>query len=239
MILASRVMDWPDQGLVFDVAVHLGTLLAVVVYFRQDLWSMLKACTSPVVNQADRQSRSMVLYLGLASVPALAAGVLAHDLVEHFLRDVRTIAASTIFFGLVLWWADGVGGKKRDLHGMNLGSALLIGLLQVLALVPGVSRSGITITAGRLLGFSPDSAARFSFLLAIPIIGAAGSYGALRVASGETPIDWAQFGLAVGFAALAGWACITAFLSLLSRVGLLPFILYRLALGGVLIWFWL
>ena len=119
---------------------------------------------------------------------------------------------------------------------MTLGSAMLIGMAQVLALVPGTSRSGITITAGRFLGFSPDAAARFSFLLSIPVIAAAGGYGALRVATGEAPIDWAQFLLALGLSALAGWVCIAAFLALLRKVGLLPFVVYRLALGLVLLW---
>jgi undecaprenyl-diphosphatase len=237
LILSSRALGWPDQGLVFDVATHLGTLLAVLVYFHRELAAMLKACIAPVSDDAGRHRRSMVLYLALASVPALAAGALAHDLVEHFLRDVRVIALTTISFGLVLWWADATSSKKRDLPGMDLRGALLIGLAQMLALVPGVSRSGITITAGRFLGFSPDAAARFSFLLAIPVIGAAGAYGFWRVALGEAPIEWAQFGMAVAFAALAGWLCIAAFLALLQRVGLLPFVIYRLLLGIALVWY--
>ena len=237
LILAGRALGWQDQGLIFDVATHLGTLLAVVVFFRQELLAMLQSFTAPAHNEAGRQNRSMVLYLALASIPALAVGAMAHDLVEHMLRDVRVISLTTVGFGLILWWADAVGGRMRDLPGMDLRSALLIGLAQMLALVPGVSRSGITITAGRFLGFSPDAAARFSFLLAIPVIGAAGAYGTLRVASGEAPIDWSQFGMAVAFAALAGWLCIAAFLAVLQKIGLFPFVLYRLVLGFVLFWF--
>ena len=112
----------------------------------------------------------------------------------------------------------------------------MIGLAQMLALVPGTSRSGITITAGRMLGFSADAAARFSFLLSIPVIAAAGGYGMLRMLSGDTPIDWLQFSLAIMLSALAGWVCIAAFLALLKRVGLLPFVIYRLALGLALLW---
>jgi len=236
LILSSRALGWPDQGLVFDVATHLGTLLAVLVYFHRELAAMLRACAFPSRDGDGRHDRSMVLYLALASIPALVAGALVHDVVEHYLRDVRVISFTTISFGLVLWWADTAGSKARELHGMNLRSAMLVGLAQMLALVPGVSRSGITITAGRFLGFSPEAAARFSFLLAIPVIGAAGTYGALRVALGEAPIDWVQFGMAVVFAALAGWLCIAAFLALLRRVGLLPFVVYRLLLGAVLVW---
>ena len=102
--------------------------------------------------------------------------------------------------------------------------------------MPGVSRSGVTITAGRALGFTPDAAARFSFLLAIPVIAAAGGYGALKVFTGEAPIDWPQFLLALVFSAAAGWVCIAAFLALLRRVGLVPFVMYRLVLGLVLLW---
>ena len=236
LILGSRVLGWADQGLVFDVATHLGTLLAVVVYFRRELFDMARACTSAVHSESARRDRSMVLYLALASVPALAVGALSSELVEHHLRDIRVIAFSTLVFGFVLWWADRVGSRANVMSDMTLRPALMIGLAQVLALVPGVSRSGITITAGRFLGFEPAAAARFSFLLAIPVIGGAGAYGALKVAAGSTAIDWAQFFMAAAFAAVAGWICIAAFLALLQRVGLLPFIIYRMALGVVLLW---
>ncbi len=236
LILGSRLMGWEDQGLVFDVATHLGTLVAVLIYFRHDLVNMALACTHPVVNEAQSQSRKMVGFLILASLPALVAGFLARDLVELYLRDLRIIAVTTLLFGGLLWLADAWGKRSLVLHQMSWRSALFIGLAQALALVPGVSRSGITLTAGRLLGFNADSAARFSFLLAIPIIAAAGGYGALKVALGEAPINWQQFLLAAGFAALAGWACIAVFLALLQRVGLLPFIVYRLALGVFLLW---
>ncbi|MCJ7816175.1 MAG: undecaprenyl-diphosphate phosphatase [Xanthomonadales bacterium] len=236
LILGSRVFGWPDQGLVFDVATHLGTLLAVLIYFRHELIEMARACVSPVRNDQDRQHRKLAIYLIVASVPALLAGFAARDLVELFLRDVRVIAWATIGFGLLLWLADAIGSRQRKLEDISLKDALLIGLMQALALVPGVSRSGVTITAGRFLGLSPDAAARFSFLLAIPIISAAGGYGALRVALGDAPIDWVQFGLAMGLAALAGWVCVAAFLALLKRVGLMPFVVYRLLLGVALIW---
>jgi len=236
LILGGKVFGWPDQGLVFDVATHLGTLVAVLVYFRRDLIEMVQAWLGPVRSDADRRHRNMVIYLAVASIPALLIGFLARDLVEVYLRDIRIIAWTTIGFGLLLWIADAVGSKQRDTADINLTSALLIGIAQAFALIPGASRSGVTITAGRFLGFSPEAAARFSFLLAIPIVAAAGGYGALRVASGEAPIDWSQFMLALSLAALAGWVCIAAFLSLLKRVGLVPFVIYRLLLGAGLLW---
>ncbi|MDZ4730866.1 MAG: undecaprenyl-diphosphate phosphatase [Xanthomonadales bacterium] len=240
LILGSQLMGWEDQGLVFDVATHLGTLLAVLIYFRQDLIYMALACVRPLSNDASNEqqsrARSMVWFLALASVPALLVGFLVKDLVEFYLRDLRILAVTTLVFGGLLWLADWLGKRTKSLQEMSWRSALWIGLAQALALVPGVSRSGITITAGRFLGFSADAAARFSFLLAIPIIAAAGSYGALKVALGEAPINWQQFLLAMGFAAVAGWVCIAAFLALLQRVGLMPFIIYRLALGVLLLW---
>jgi undecaprenyl-diphosphatase len=236
LILGSKALGWPDQGLVFDVATHLGTLVAVFIYFRRELMDMAKAWLGPVTSESDRQHRAMAVYLALASIPALFAGALAHDLVEFYLRDIRIIAWTTIGFGLLLWIADARGAREVKLEQINLRSALLIGLAQALALIPGTSRSGITITAGRFLGLTPDAAARFSFLLAIPIIGAAGSYGALRVIMGDANIDWTAFVLAMAFSAAAGWVCIAAFLALLKRVGLMPFVIYRLVLGLVLLW---
>jgi len=239
LILGSKVFGWPDQGLVFDVATHLGTLFAVLVYFRHELMDMLNAWTRPVAVDADRRHRAMAVYLALASIPALLVGAVTHGAVEFYLRDVHVIAWATIGFGLLLWIADAFRSRDKGIEQINLPRALLIGLAQAFALIPGASRSGVTITAGRFLGFSPDAAARFSFLLAIPILGAAVIYGALRVMGGDTAIELTQFVLAMVFSALAGWVCISVFLALLKRLGLLPFVIYRLLLGLSLLWiFW-
>ena len=234
LILGSKVFDWPDQGLVFDVATHLGTLLAVLVYFHKDIWSMVKPWLG--AGEGDETSRKLGITLVVASIPAIVAGGLLHGWVESALRDTQVIAFSTIGFGLLLWWADARFARSKLLSDMNMKSGVLIGLAQMLALVPGTSRSGITITMGRMLGFDADSAARFSFLLSIPIIAAAGAYGVLRMLMHNAAIDWLQFGLAIALSALAGWLCIAAFLALLQRVGLVPFVIYRLALGVVLLW---
>jgi undecaprenyl-diphosphatase len=234
LILGSRIFSWPDQGLVFDVATHLGTLLAVLVYFRKDLWNMVVPWLGS--SKGDEDSRKLGLTLIVASIPAIVAGGLLHGWVESALRDVRVIAFSTIGFGLLLWWADARFSRSKLMQDMNMKSGVIIGLAQMLALVPGTSRSGITITMGRMLGFDADSAARFSFLLSTPIIAAAGGYGVLRMLLHDAPIDWFQFGLAIVLSALAGWLCIAAFLALLQRVGLVPFVVYRLALGVALLW---
>jgi len=234
LILGSKVFDWPDQGLVFDVATHLGTLFAAVVYFRKEIWQMMTPWFSK--GRGDEASRKLGLTLVIASIPAIVAGGLLHGWVEAVLRDVRIIAYATIGFGLLLWWADARFTRSKDMGDMNLKAGVMIGLAQMLALVPGTSRSGITITMGRMLGFDANTAARFSFLLSIPIIAAAGGYGVLRMFLHDSPIDWMQFGLAVVLSAIAGWLCIAAFLALLQRVGLLPFVIYRLMLGVVLLW---
>ena len=234
LILGSRVFGWPDQGLVFDLATHLGTLLAALVYFRQDIWQMLKPWLDR--SSTDIEAKRLGITLVVASIPAILAGALLAGWIESSLRDVRVIAYTTIGFGLLLWWADARFGRKLGMESMNLKSGFLIGLAQMLALVPGTSRSGITITMARMLGFNADAAARFSFLLSIPIIAAAGGYGMLRMFLNDASIDWFEFTLAVAFSAAAGWICIAAFLALLQRVGLVPFVIYRLMLGIFLLW---
>lgn len=234
LILASKVFSWPDQGLVFDVATHLGTLLAALVYFRKELWQMGVPWLGK--GKGDEASRKLGQTLLVASIPAIVVGGLLHGWVETVLRDVRIIAFATIGFGLLLWWADARFTRNRAMQDMNLKAGVMIGLAQMLALVPGTSRSGIAITMGRMLGFNADTAVRFSFLLSIPVIAAAGGYGVLRMLLHDTGIDWLQFGFAVALSALAGWLCIAAFLALLQRVGLLPFVIYRLLLGLVLLW---
>lgn len=236
LILGSRVFAWPDQGLVFDVATHLGTLFAVLFYFRKQLREMIVAWTGPTGAPGEKSHRAMGKYIVLASIPVIVAGALVHDWVEWYLRDTRVIALTTLVFGLLLWIADALFARNRDLASMKLKPALYVGLAQVFALIPGASRSGVTITMGRMLGFSADAAARFSFLLAIPVIAAAGGYGLLRMASNDTALDWMPFLWAVVFSAVAGWVCITVFLAALSRIGLVPFIIYRLILGLFLLY---
>ena len=235
LILVPVLTDWPDQGLAFDVAVHAGTLAAVVLYFRRELARMLVEWFVSFKGGLTPDARLAWAVL-IGTIPVGLAGLIFKGVIETQLRSPMVIAVATIVFGLLLWYADRTGRRSKDEYGLQLSDVLIIGLAQALALIPGTSRSGITITMGRFLGFSPEAAARFSFLLSIPVIAAAGGYGALRVATGDAPIDWLQFALAMGLAALAGWLCIAAFLALLRRVGLLPFVVYRLVLGLALLW---
>lgn len=236
LILGGRAVGWPEQGLVFDVAAHLGTLVAALIYFRHDIGRMTASCLRAPVTAEDTRNRRLAGLIGLASVPALAAGYFGGGLVEGFLRDARVIAWATIGFGLLLWWADARGRRDVPFEALTWRHALTVGLAQALSLIPGTSRSGITITAGRFLGLDAHGAARFSFLLSIPITAAAGAYGAMRVWQGSARIEWFDFFLGAGLSALTGWACIAAFLALVKRIGLTPFVIYRLLLGFALLW---
>jgi len=235
LILASRLLHWADQGLELDVAVHVGTLLAVLFYFRFELQGLVEAWRAPPDDAVTRQRRRLGLALLIGSLPVVLAGAVFYDTVAQALRDVRVIAVATLVFGVALLLADRLGARVRELEDLRLTHGLWIGLAQALALIPGTSRSGATLTMGRLLGFTPEAAARFSFLLSIPVIAAAGVRGFWALAVDGQGVDWAPFVVAVLFAALAGWACIALFLAVLARVGLMPFILYRLALGLVLL----
>lgn len=235
LILVSRLADWPDQGLELDVAVHVGTLVAVLVYFRDEVYALVQAWREPPDDPVTRQRRRLGQALLIGTVPVVLAGAIFYDTIAGAFRDVKLIAFATLGFGVALLLADRYSPRFRELNELRPLHGLWIGLAQALALIPGTSRSGATLTMGRLLGFTPDAAARFSFLLSIPVIAAAGLRGAWALATDGSALAWSQFLVAVGFAAVAGWLCIAAFLALLSRLGLLPFILYRLGLGLVLL----
>ena len=227
--------EWPDQGLAVDVAAHVGSLGAVLVYFRHEVIGLIRAWLEPADDPVTKQRRTIGLGLVVGTIPVVLAGALFYDTIAASLRDVRVIAVATLFFGVALLLADRYSPRYRDLSELRLSHTLWIGLAQALALIPGTSRSGATLTMGRLLGFTPVAAARFSFLLSIPVIAAAGLRGGYELVTEGSSMPWQQFLVATVLAALAGWLCIAAFLALLARMGLLPFILYRLALGLVLL----
>ncbi|HCX87634.1 MAG TPA: undecaprenyl-diphosphatase [Gammaproteobacteria bacterium] len=239
LVLLPILADWPDQGLAFDVAVHVGTLIAVVVYLRHDLVDIL----SGWLRQWGSPGRSEESHLGwlliVATVPAVLVGLFVDEAVEALLRDPLIIAGATIAFALLLWWADRRRSGSKALTQLGIKDALLIGMFQALALVPGTSRSGITITAGLMLGLSREAAARFSFLMAVPIITAAGSLKAASLIQSEEVISWGVFALGVVVAFFSAWAVIALFLRFINRVGMTPFVLYRIVLGSLLlIVFW-
>lgn len=234
LILPSQLLGWPDQGLAFDVAVHFGTLLAVMAYFRRDLWLITQRFVLTGFSRPDDSAR-LGWFLIIATIPAGLAGLGLNHWIETSLRSTWVIAATTLVFGGLLWWADVKAAETKSLLQMTLAAALLIGLVQALALIPGTSRSGITITAALLLGFHRVDAARFSFLLSIPLILAAMLLKTTELLQGDEFIDWSMLLLATVVAAVSAWLCILLFLSWLEKIGLLPFVIYRLLLGSLLV----
>ncbi|PKL94724.1 MAG: undecaprenyl-diphosphate phosphatase [Gammaproteobacteria bacterium HGW-Gammaproteobacteria-8] len=236
VLVGQFFQQWGDQGLAFDAAVHVGTLAAVVLYFRADLAGLVQVGLG---RDTDPTRRRLMLGLALATVPALLVGALAADFIELWMRSPLLIAATTILFGLALGWADRAGSRSRPLDALSLRGALWIGLAQVLALVPGTSRSGVTITAGLALGLTREAAARFSFLLSIPIIAAAGGWGFLNGLLDGGQFEFGRFLLAAGISGSVAWLTIAAFMAWLQRFGMTPFVIYRLLLGAFLLyWFW-
>ncbi|MDN3639598.1 undecaprenyl-diphosphate phosphatase [Simiduia curdlanivorans] len=237
LILPSQLLGWQDQGLAFDVAVHFGTLLAVVAYFRKDLTLLLAGWFGSLRGNRSHES-DLVWLIGFATVPAGLAGLLGSDFIEANLRSAWVIAWATIGFGILLGVADKCGQGEKTLLNMTFKFAMVIGLAQALALIPGTSRSGITMTAALLLGFSRVESARFSFLLSIPIIALSAAYLSFKL-MGEAGVDWAHMGLGFILSCLSAYACIFFFMQLISRMGMMPFVIYRMLLGGVLLFlFW-
>ncbi len=235
LILLPKLFGWSDQGLTFDVATHFGTLLAVVTYFRSRLGQLAWGSLRGVWNRDYNEELQFVAKLVVATLPIVVVGGLSMELVELHFRSIVVIGLATIVFAIALLAADLTGKKEKHEDSISIRHSLLIGLAQVLALVPGTSRSGITITAALLLGFSRTASARFSFLLAIPTIAAAAwltGIDALRQSSGT---DWAALGLGVLVSFLAAYMCIEAFLRLVDRVGMTPFVVYRAIIGCLLL----
>ncbi|WOH39393.1 undecaprenyl-diphosphate phosphatase [Thalassotalea fonticola] len=236
LILPSQLLGWADQGLAFDVAVHVGTLLAVITYFRKDVGTMFFAWTNSIVKQELNADSAIAWWILFATIPAGLFGFFGKDFIEEHLRSAAVIAITTIVFGLLLGYADIKGKQTNEIH-IGFKEAMYIGLAQAVALIPGTSRSGITMTMGLMLGLTRDAAARFSFLLSIPAIAMAGSYLTFKLVLAANGVDWQAiaFGSVVAF--VSAYACIHYFLILLDKLGMMPFVIYRLLLGVFLIWF--
>ena len=236
LILPSAVLGWQDQGIAFDVAVHVGTLLAVMLYFRQDIANLTVGWIKSLAGQHSTDSK-LAWWVILATIPAGLAGLLAADVIETFLRSPWVIAITTIVFGLLLWLADATAKQHMAMAQMGWRQALVIGLAQAAALIPGTSRSGITMTAAMLMGLDKVSAARFSFLLSIPIIVLSGGYQATKLLAEPEQFDVSGILLGTVLAFISALICIHFFLKIISRMGMLPFVIYRLLLGVALIIF--
>ena len=239
LVIPSLVLGWADQGLAFDVAVHVGTLMAVLFYYREDLLRMADRWLRSLAGAPACDDSRLVWYLALATVPAGVVGLLAGDFIEINLRTLPVIATTTLLFGVLLGIADRRTTATEFARTLGLTMAILIGCAQVLALVPGVSRSGVTMTAALLLGMDRQASARFSFLLSIPIIGSAGLLKVWELVDGAAAVDWVSLGLGALVSGLAAYFCIAIFLRLLNRVGFMPFVYYRIVLAAILYVFWL
>jgi undecaprenyl-diphosphatase len=239
LILVPHASGAADQGPLLDVAVHVGTLGAVVLYLWRDIVRMLVGLGRAVRGRRDPGAR-LAFQLVLATLPLVAAGYVASRHLGDQLRSVEVIAWATLGFGILLWVADRLGMTLRRIEHMSYGSALVIGLSQVLALIPGTSRSGITMTAARMLAFERADAARFSMLLAIPAIVAAGTLAGLDLRRAGDARLTADALIAGGLSLVMALLAITAMMGWLRRASFLPFVLYRILLGGgLLAWVYL
>ncbi len=235
LILVPNLTGWPDQGLAIDVAAHLGTLLAVLVYFWRDVGRMTLGLVRLATGRLDAGGR-LAGFLLLATIPALAVGFFVDRYVGDLLRDPRIVAWALIGFGVVLYLADRSGMTIRRVEHLPLAHALAIGLAQVLAFIPGTSRSGITMSAARLLGYERAEAARFSFLLSIPAISAAGLWKGWELFRAGDPEALEAAALTGGFSAVAGFLAIAFLMAWLRRATFTVFVGYRILLGGLLLW---
>jgi undecaprenyl-diphosphatase len=234
LILPSKLLGWEDQGLAFDVGVHVGTLTAVMIYFRKDIYNMLVAFFAWFKGERSADGK-IAWFVIFATIPALVFGFLMNDIIDQYGRSVLVIAGTTMIFGAVLWFADAKRTEVQELESITFKQAMIIGLSQAIALIPGTSRSGITMSAALLLGMTRQAAARFSFLLSIPVIMAAGSYKGLELVQTGTAAQWEMILAGVVLSALSALACIYFFLKWLNQIGMLPFVIYRFLLGIVLI----
>ena len=234
LVLLTEFLGEEDQGIIFDVGVHFGTLLAALVYFRSDLKKMIINLGS---HKLLSKENNLTTNLVIGVIPILLAGFLLRDFVNLHLRNSEVIAYATIIFGIFLYTAQLRKGKE-DLDSVNLKQALIIGLFQCLALIPGTSRSGITITAGLFLGLSATAASRFSFLLAIPTIGAIALAELIRISFIDITDNGTELSIALIISFLVAYISIDMFLKLIDKIGFTPFVIYRLLLGGWLLIYW-
>jgi undecaprenyl-diphosphatase len=239
LILVPHVFGWEDQGLTFDVAVHVGTLIAVVAYFRHEVVAMTRGWFASVSRGQHTQDSRLAWAVLWGTIPAGLAGLLFASVIATTLRTPLVIAGTTIGVGLVILAADLLSRRTRSEYELTWRDVFLVGAAQALALIPGTSRSGITIAAGLAMGLTREGAARFSFLLSIPILTLAGAYETRNLVLDPEVVHWGYTLLATAVSGVVAYSTIHFFLSLVGRIGLAPFVAYRLILGIVLLWVFL
>ena len=232
LILLSEILGWNDQGLIFDISLHFGTLLAVIFYFKNDIYQMFNHShfkdISTLIN-------SPLGIISITTLPIVIVGGLFYVFIEENLRSSFVIAPVTVFFGVLLYLSDRKTHLAIEKKVMTVGLGLIIGLSQILAVIPGTSRSGITITAALFLGFSRTEAARFSFLLSIPVIIAGNILGIYEFSQIENMIfDYSDLLLGIVISFVIAYLTIKLFISFVERIGMLPFVIYRIFLGVII-----
>lgn len=236
LLLVQKFTTWTDLGLAFDAFLHLGTLLALVVYFRKDISRLLKA----LINRQDIMARQLWRLIIIGIIPAGLVGWLGRDYFANELRLPSLVIFNLIFWGLVMgladWYIDKVKHQINKEEEMKWYQGLVIGVAQVLALFPGTSRSGITITAGLFQGVNRKAAARFSFLMGMPLIAAAGVLNFVKLLNQPESVDIMQLSLGFIFSFLFGWLAIYWLIKILTKYNLKWFVLYRVILGFILIY---
>lgn len=243
LILVPVFAEWPDQGLALDVAVHVGALGAVLIYFWRDVWVMLAGVGRQVTGRSGGPGARMAWQIVLATIPVVLAGLAIKTLMgDGFFRSIEVIGWAMLIGGIALWLADRYCMTLKTLDHLPYGEALIIGLAQVLALIPGTSRAGVTMTAARALGYERPEAARFSLLLSIPTILAAGVLLGLDVyESGDAALTEAAL-LAAGLSFVAALVAIVLMMAWLKHASFTPFVIYRVLLGCLLLtvaWGWI
>lgn len=237
LILTSQFLGWKDQGVTFDLALNVGTLLAVVIYFRKDVATIIRDTLASIIQRKTVGTSKLGWLLALATIPAGLFGLLLMDIVDTHLRSPWVILLTTVFYAILLWLSDKYGKKVKAMEAMNLKNAMMIGGAQALALIPGTSRSGITITTALFLGYDFQTASRFSFLMAIPVIFLATAVKITDDALSLDNLPWGSFILGCAISFVTAMLAIHYFLKWLNRWGMTPYVLYRLALGGVILAF--
>jgi len=233
LVIVPHLLGWPDPGLTMDTMLHMGTLLAIVVYFWSDLWELAAAAVSSIRRRSLDDPQARVAWgVVVATIPGVVVGLLFEDLFESLFGLPRAAAAFLLGTALLLVVSELAGSRRRPITSISWIDALLIGLAQMLAIVPGLSRSGSTIATGMLLGFRREDAARFSFLLGVPIIAGTGLYQLAKFITGvadSPPVI--LVGLGMASAAISGYLAIAGLLAVVRRRSLLGFVAYCAVFG--------
>jgi undecaprenyl-diphosphatase len=242
LILVPYLFSWTDPfitSLAFSVMLHLGTLVALLVYFRRDWLTLVPAGIATIRDRSFRgdPNRKLAWLIAVSTIPAVIAGPILNDTLEAAVRSAGIVAITLVIGGAILWLADRWGAKDRQLDRLTFVQSFVIGLAQAIALVPGISRSGISISAALLVGQSRESAARFSFLMATPVIAGAGGFETLKLIRGDLGAAVELGPLVIGMVAalVAGLAAIHFLLRYLRTNTLTVFVVYRLALAAIVL----